>query len=118
MLQKLLEDFQENILSGVILVYNRYSEQPICNLTKIRTQPPVFSGEIFDNGWLWTEDFQENILGGVILIYNHYFEQPNCNLTKEGLNHRYFLEKCSKTDCCGQLHLNSPSRRFLRKHYW
>ena len=54
MLQKFSEDFQENILSGVILVYNRLPEQPICNLTKRRTLPSVFSGEIFENGWLWT----------------------------------------------------------------
>ena len=38
--------------SGIILVYNRYSEQPLCNLTKRSTLPPVFSGEIFENGWL------------------------------------------------------------------
>ena len=53
-LRKLSEDFQGNILGGVILVYNHYSEQPVCNLTKRRTLPPVFSGEIFENGWLWT----------------------------------------------------------------
>ena len=53
-LRKLSEDFQESILGGVILVYNRYFEQPVCNLTKIRTLPPVFSVEIFENGWLWT----------------------------------------------------------------
>ena len=53
-LQNLSEDFQENILGEAILVYNRYSEQPVCNLTKRRTPPPVFSGEIFENGWLWT----------------------------------------------------------------
>ena len=53
-LQNLSEDFQENILGEAILVYNRYSEQPVCNLTKRRTPPPVFSGETFENGWLWT----------------------------------------------------------------
>ena len=31
-----------------------YSEQSVCNLTKRRNQQPVFSGEIFENGWLWT----------------------------------------------------------------
>ena len=46
-LQKLSEDFQENIPNGVILVCNRYSEQ------KRRILPTVFSGEIFENGWLW-----------------------------------------------------------------
>ena len=49
-LRNLSEDFQVNILGGDILVYNRYSEQPVCNLTKRRTLPPVFSGEIFENG--------------------------------------------------------------------
>ena len=48
------EDFQENILSGVILVYNRYSKQSVYNLTKRMTLPPVFPVEIFENGWLWT----------------------------------------------------------------
>ena len=48
------EDFQENILGGVILVYNRHSEQSLCNLTKRVTLPPVFPGEIFKNGWLRT----------------------------------------------------------------
>ena len=54
MLRKLSEDFQENILGGVILVYDRYSEQSVCNLTKRRTLTPEFSEEIFKNGWLWT----------------------------------------------------------------
>ena len=43
-LRNLSEDFQENILDGAILVYNRYSGQIVCNLTKRRTPPPVFSG--------------------------------------------------------------------------
>ena len=69
-----MEDFQEDILGGVILVYNHHSEQSVCNLTIKRTLPPVFPGEIFENGWLWTaEDFQENIL-----VYNHYSEQLVC----------------------------------------
>ena len=45
------EVFHENNFGGVILVYNRYSEQSVCNLTKRRTLPPLFSGEIFKNGW-------------------------------------------------------------------
>ena len=49
-----MEDFQEKIIGGVILVYNRYSEQLVCNLTKRMTLPLVFPGEIFENGWLWT----------------------------------------------------------------
>ena len=48
------EDLQESILGGAILVYNRYSELSVCNLTKKRTLTLVFSGEIFENGWLWT----------------------------------------------------------------
>ena len=35
-------------------LHHRYSEQSVCNLTKRRTQKPVFSGEIFENGWLRT----------------------------------------------------------------
>ena len=50
----LSEDFQGNFLGGGTLVYNRYSEQTVRNLTKRRTSPPIFSGEIFENGWLWT----------------------------------------------------------------
>ena len=49
-----MEDFKGNNSVGAILVYNRYSEQSVCNLFKRRTLPPVFSGEIFENGWLWT----------------------------------------------------------------
>ena len=30
-LRKISEDFQEHILGGVILVYNHYSEQSVCN---------------------------------------------------------------------------------------
>ena len=51
-LQNLSEDFQESILGEAILVYNRYSQQPVCNLTKRRTPPPVFYGESFQIGWL------------------------------------------------------------------
>ena len=56
----LSEDFQENILGGVILVYNRYSEQSVCNLTKRRTLLTVFSGEIFRNRWLWTAKSEQS----------------------------------------------------------
>ena len=48
------EDFRDNIFGGVILVYSRYFEQSVWNLTKRRTLAPVFSGEIFENRWLWT----------------------------------------------------------------
>ena len=51
-LRKVSEDFQENSLCGVILVYNRYSEHPACKLAKRRTLAPVFFGEISENGRL------------------------------------------------------------------
>ena len=35
-------------------LHYRYSEQSVCNLTKRRTRQPVFSGKIFENGWLQT----------------------------------------------------------------
>ena len=55
MLQNLSKDFQEKILEGAILVYNCYSEQPVCNSTKRRTLPTVFFGGISSgNWWLWT----------------------------------------------------------------
>ena len=43
-LRKLSQDFQENILGGLILVYCYYPEQSVCNLTKRRTLTPEFSG--------------------------------------------------------------------------
>ena len=48
-LRKLSQDFQQNILAEVILVYCRYSEQSVCNLTKRRILIPEFCGEIFKN---------------------------------------------------------------------
>ena len=39
--------FPTKHLDGAILVYNYHFEQSVCNLFKRRTQPPVFSGEIF-----------------------------------------------------------------------
>ena len=65
------EDFQENILGGVILVilvYNRYSEQPVCNLTKRRTLPPAFSGETFENGWLWADASEKSKIAACNVI--------------------------------------------------
>ena len=58
------EDFQENILGGGILVYNRFSEQSVCNLTKRRTAPPVFPREIFENEWLWTAASEQSNIAG------------------------------------------------------
>ena len=49
-----VEDFRQNILDGAILVYDYHFEQSVCNLFKRRTQPPVFSGDIFKTEWLWT----------------------------------------------------------------
>ena len=40
-------------LAGSNLHY-RYSEKSVCNLTKRRNWQRVFSGEIFENGWLRT----------------------------------------------------------------
>ena len=55
------EVFHENNFGGVILIYNHYSEQSVCNLTKRRTLPPFFSGEIFKNGWYSpSRSFQRN----------------------------------------------------------
>ena len=39
--------FPTKHLDGAILVYNYHFEQSVCNFFKRRTQPPVFSGEIF-----------------------------------------------------------------------
>ena len=47
------ESFRK-ILCRVILIYYCYSEQSICNLAKRRTLQLIFSGEIFENGWLRT----------------------------------------------------------------
>ena len=44
----------QKILGRVILVYYCYCEQSVCNLTKRRTLQPIFSGEIYENGWLPT----------------------------------------------------------------
>ena len=35
-------------------LHYHYSEQSVCNLTKRRTQQPVFSGKFFEDGWLRT----------------------------------------------------------------
>ena len=55
-----VEDFQKKILGGVILVSNRNYEQEACNLTKRRTLPPSFPGDIFKNGWPWTAASEES----------------------------------------------------------
>ena len=65
-LQKLSEDSQGNILGGVTLVHNRYSEQLVCNLTKRRTLPPVFSGNVFENGWLWTAASEQSMIAALM----------------------------------------------------
>ena len=44
----------ENILGGVILVYNRYSKQSVCNLTKRRT---FCQQEILENRCLLTSSY-------------------------------------------------------------
>ena len=81
---------KKKILGGVILVYNRYSKKPVCNLTKRRNLPPVFFWLTFPkcmavDSCFWTvemKDFQQNILGGAILLYNRYSEWSVCNLFK------------------------------------
>ena len=45
---------KKKINDRVALVCNRYSAQLVCNLTESRTLPMVLSGEIFENGLLWT----------------------------------------------------------------
>ena len=37
-----------------------YSKQPVYNLTKRRTLLPLFSGEIFENVWLWIASFKQS----------------------------------------------------------
>ena len=63
-----VEDFQENILGGAILVCNRYYEQLLCNLFKRRTLPPVFSGENLWNVWLWTIASEQFKIGACSVI--------------------------------------------------
>ena len=46
---KLSEYFPENIIGRVILVYNRYAEQPVYYLSRRWILPPVFSGKIFED---------------------------------------------------------------------
>ena len=67
--KKLLEDFQEDILGGAILVYNRYSEQSVCNLTKRRTLPPLFS----ENGWLWTDASEQSKIAILFITIKNCF---------------------------------------------
>ena len=62
-----MEDFQENILGGAILVYNRYSLS-VCNLTKRRALSPVFFREIFENGWLWTAASEQSMIAACNVI--------------------------------------------------
>ena len=110
---------KENICGGAILVYNRYSGQPVYYFTKRRTPPPVFSGNIFENGWLLTaalkspsERFYENILRGVVLVYHCYSEQSVCHLTKRRTLPTLLSGETFKTGW------HSPSGRFPRKHFW
>ena len=116
--RNLSEDFQENFLGGGILVYNRYSEQTVRNLTKRRTPPPVFSGEIFENGWFWTasEQSKRKISMKTFLVesfqYNRYSEQSVCNLTKRRTLPPLFSGEIFKNGW------HSPSGRFPRKHSW
>ena len=55
-------------IGGGILVYNRHSEQSVCNLTKRSTVPPVFLGEVFENGWLWTAASEQSEIAACNVI--------------------------------------------------
>ena len=75
-LQKLSEDFQENILDKVILAYNRYSDQSVYNLTL----KPVFSGEIFENGQLWTAASEQSEIAACNVMMFFYNVTLNVNI--------------------------------------
>ena len=77
-------------------------------MIKRRALPLVFSGEIFENGWLWTAASEESKRSGVALLNNRYFKQSVCNLTKRRTLPPVFSGQISKMDGCGQLPLNSP----------
>ena len=105
-LRNLSEDFQENILGEAILVYNRSSQQPVCNLTKRRTPPPVFFGETFEDGWLWTaasEQPKRKISKKTFLVASFQYiiatlSSQSVILQKEGLyNKEIFKNGCLLT---------------------
>ena len=77
-------------------------------MIKRKTLPLVFSGEIFENGWLWTAASEESKRSGVALLNNRYSKQSVCNLTKRRTLPPVFSGQISKMDGCGQLPLNSP----------
>ena len=77
-LRKVSENFQENIIGGVLLVYDRYSEQSLYNLTKRRTVTPEFSGEMFKNGWLWCMAASEQC--EIAACYLYTFITPDLTL--------------------------------------
>ena len=54
------KDFQENILSGVILVYNRYSKEPFVIWPEKRLYYWCFNREILEDGWLWTATSEQS----------------------------------------------------------
>ena len=76
-------------------------------MIKRKTLPLVFSGEIFENGWLWTAASEESNRSGVALVNDRYSEQSVCNLTKRRTLPPVFSGQISKMDGCGQLPLNS-----------
>ena len=65
---KAFEDFQENILGRVILVYNRYSEHSVCNLTKRRSVQTKFSEESFENRWLYMAPSEQSEIAACNVI--------------------------------------------------
>ena len=95
------DDFQENILCGIILAYNRHSEQSVCNLTKGRSLQSVFTGEIFENGWLRTAASE---VGWVVLVcksllwtVSFYFDQKKDSTT--GISWRNYRKWMAVDGC-------------------
>ena len=119
--------FPRNILGGVILVYNRYSEQSVYNLTRWMTLPPLFFGEIFENVWLRivaSEQSKRKISMKTFLLESFQYiivtlNNSVCNLAKRiTLSPVVSWRVFRKWTIGRQLLLNSPSKRFPRKHSW
>ena len=80
----------KNILCGVILIKNRCFEQSVCKFSKRETLLPVFSGEIFENEWIWTaasEHFEIapcNVIRFLtVKIYLVFFDNVTLNVNIE-----------------------------------
>ena len=75
-----MEDFQENILGRAILVYDRYCEQSVGNLTKRKALTPEFSGGIFNNGWLWRVASEKCEISACNSLTHFYNVRLNANI--------------------------------------